>query len=231
MSKPDMLSPEWTPYVLSLLSEGEMFNGMPKVEGLKRILQKEVGPIVDMQPILGQCYALLDQKGKPFGYHATVGVRVSVKFGEGDIRTFCGVADKNPNNQNQSFNIHASACAETAALGRAYKQALNLVGVLTAEEIQGADKGLSIQVPDEVVTDAQLAAINTIAKKLKLNVCKIIAEHQKASGVKIISISSMPREFAAQIVQQLNGYQRKMDTIPAHLKQEKYDASWYQVEY
>jgi hypothetical protein len=41
----------------------------------------------------------------------------------------------------------------------------------------------------------------------------------------------MPREFAAQIVQQLNGYQRKMDTIPAHLKQEKYDASWYQVEY
>jgi len=231
MSRPDMLSPEWTPYVLSLLSEGELFNGMPKVEGLKRVLQKEVGPIVDMQPILGQCYALLDQKGKPFAYHATIGVRVSVKFGEGDVRTFCGVADKNPNNQNPGFNIYAAACAETAALGRAYKQALNLVGVLTAEEVMGADKGLSIQVPDEVVTDVQLAAINTIAKKLKLNVRKVIAEHQRAMGVKVVSISSMPREFAAQIVRQLNGYQQKMDTIPDDLKQDKYDSSWYPTEY
>lgn len=223
---PDMNSPEWTPWVLSHLNDNEKFNGNPTVGGLKRLVQKLVGPIVDMQSTLGQCYALY-REGKHVGFHANVAVRIGVKFdlySGSEVRYFSGVADKNPNNQGQDFNCHATACAETAAFGRAYKHALNLVGVLAAEEVQGSNQGLALESPDEVANDAQFAAMNTVGKKTNINIVKLIAQLSREEGVKFISLSNMPRNFAAYVVKVLNNYQRDLSSIPDDLM--GFDARW-----
>ena len=47
---PNMLSPEWHEYAMTLFTEDEMMNGHPLVTGLRRVAELVLGPMVFSGP-------------------------------------------------------------------------------------------------------------------------------------------------------------------------------------
>jgi len=48
---PDMLSPEWNDYVLTLFSDKELIDGNPLTAGLRRVAELLVGEIISSKPV------------------------------------------------------------------------------------------------------------------------------------------------------------------------------------
>lgn len=155
---PKITDPDWTEYVISLLTEKEKTKGYPTVNGLRRVTQIVKGAIVHITTDVLQCPT------------AENGLRsvVVVTVGFCDKSSFDGAAETNQQNTpDMTFRKHSVATAEGRAEGRALRKALCL-NTLTAEEM-----GPSVaNIPDdnEPITSGQRQSIIVFAGKLDTTV-------------------------------------------------------------
>lgn len=203
---PTYLDEGWTEYVLSQLKDSEKENGCPKVHGLRRIIEKVFGKvtssnvkIVATSPDFAACeYSLTVWDGlEEFHY------------------TAC--ADAGGHNLTDVFKKYPTAMAETRAEGRALRKIMRL-NVVSAEELTETNSlgDKVVDTDNEPINKHQIAIINTLAKRVNVNVAdactKILEREVKCASDIGVSVS------AQLIIKTLNTYQQDKDKIPEEIK-------------
>lgn len=209
----------WNDWVLSQFEQGEVLTTekgvAPTVPGLRRLAEKLVGEIIESETKVVNAPTELN------GYRATVVHKITFRVG-GYNRKFSGAADIGPQNTQSPYCDFPVATAETIAEGRALKRALKL-RAHSYEELSG---GMTAEIPQSTITlddididagvnSAQKAAINSLAKKLNVNVLKVLGDNPLSTA-----------EQAKQLIGSLNALQQKFEDIPDEVR--GYDKNWSQ---
>ncbi len=198
--KPDMRSPDWTKYVMSLFDKSELENSMPRVDALRRIAYQILGAFNSQTEVLQ--VPSPDNAGR-----ATVKVQLTFLTTEPRI-TIDGAADVFSGNTAKDFATHAVATAETRAEGRALRKALMLTRILSAEELQNADadepNGSDSRIVTSMITNLQI-----MADRLGLDPLKVAI----SLGNDIQVLEDLTQKQGLDIAKELGKYQRKEKEI------------------
>lgn len=195
---PRMCDPGWTDYVLSQLTDDEMSDKFPKTEGLRRLVTKLLGDIIESKSEL-VCSPNYDNV-----LSTVVSHKLTILTDEGSTKTFTGLADASPRNLDGDYDKYPSAVASTRALGRAVRDALQLKNIVVAEEISKAS-------PDDKVLSVQVVAIKNLSDKLGLNVMKVINFSNKIEMFK--RVEDLDRQTAQEVMRKLNELQQNTGNL------------------
>mgnify|MGYP001439986536 FL=1 len=206
--------PKWNDYVLSLFEENELFDKMPLTNGLRRVAELLMGRIV----FSGPSQVFPPQSGNEIGRSTVIW---KIQFEDGS--TFCDVADSWEGNTDDMFCVYSTATAATRAEGRALRKALRL-RVVAAEEVTKKDtakiaqdiskkKGLDVSSSEYdssgTMTGPQANFIDGKSKQLNVDAQKILKE-----VANVVNVSKTTKKQASDVIEKLNEYQQKKDTIP-----------------
>jgi hypothetical protein len=213
--EPAIHDPLWTQFVLSQLTDEEMFNGRPKVPGLRRLLYL-VGDVIENTADCVQPPCVAN------GFTSTVKATLVINWTKGmagDMyiqKVFTGLADVNDINTDKAFARFASSTCETRAEGRAIKKALN-IQVTTAEEM--TDVSADAYANGEI-TPTQRNFIDLKCRQNGINVLKFISSYKGQYP----SIDKVPSSVAGTMIKHLSELQQDRSRIPERIK--GYDPNW-----
>ena len=213
-SGPADSDPEWSEYLLDQLSDHELINGAPTVDGLRRITEKCFGEIIESRS------TIIEPPRSDNGLRCTIchTLVISKYRGMRTIRVD-GCVDVLHSKTPYPFKDHLVATADTRAEGKALRRALK-IRVITAEELQSESEE-EVLVSDEGINDQQILAINQLCKRLDVNVESLV-KTKSQSAEKINDMNSLE---ARLVISQLSEFQRKPATIEEH-KVAGYDENW-----
>lgn len=192
---PSMFSPEWHDYVMSQFIDEELINNQPTVDGLRRVAQDILGPIVD-------------QKVKVFtdGDDRATAIFKVIFDSIGTIRSFVGAANCIPKNMSENkYGIFAVAIAETRAEGRAYRKALGIRSI-------AAEEAADVTLQESFITKNQISTIQMLCSKIGLDSEKFIGDNYQ--GV----LEKCSYETATSMLMALSSYRGGKIQIPERLK-------------
>lgn len=177
-TEPDITDPEWTDFCIRQLTEDEQDEeGNPYVHGLRRILQKLMGPILLSSAHTVQAPRFIDGSGmmlQPATVEYTLRF-LNTRTPEGIepyVVEYADVADVYVGNTDAMYARHPSATAATKAEGRCYRKALGLKRIISSEESTSVpleEAGL-----DGLITPTQINFIDLQCRRLKIDVMKYI---------------------------------------------------------
>ena len=211
---PHPTDPKWNDYVLDQFEDNEMFDGRPLCAGLRRVSELLLGRIVSSRPT--QIFA--PDSGNEIGRATVIW---EVVFQDGSL--FSDVADAWEGNTDDAFQVFVTATAATRAEGRALRKALRLKTV-AAEEMTSKDtakiakdiskkKGLDVSSSEYdssgTTTGPQANFIDGKSKQLNVDAQKILKE-----VANVVIISKTTKKQASDVIEKLNEYQQKKNTIP-----------------
>lgn len=197
------IDPRWTDFILAQLEPSEKQDEHPRVDGLRRLVEKNVGPILSTELDI----KMVPNNGKNILENsATVVVKVVVlnKFLGHKPSVTMSVADANPNTCTGDFANHLTAIAETRAKGRCYREILRLQNTVSAEELQGS-KGDGLV----SITDNQINFIDKLCQKLNLSVKDMIYGIAKKNPERLKEkpiISKYSKEEGIFIIECVNNF-------------------------
>jgi hypothetical protein len=215
---PRMGSKEWNDYVIGLLAADEIVDGAPTVDGLRRVAQELLGPIVSSQSV----DVVANDRQTIVNYK----VEFLWTYNDGrldQIVTFGGVGDVTDENADFPYCKYRGPLAETRAEGRALKKALGLKRILTADEV---NPNLNTD-PKNKANSAQQAGIRNLCTVLEINIDKFINTFAKEAGEDTpLLIEDISFDFAIKCIQRLNAYQADVSNsiyqvIPDSIKETK----------
>ena len=221
--KPVVPSPkdiEWNDYVLGLLEDEEKISDNPTTDGLRRIFEIALDCTI-IESTSEVCQSPDPANGnRATVVHNLVYVLNDPKI-DGDFKkvTVNGAADVYWGNCDKIYRNHPVAVAETRAEGRALRRGLKLRKVVAAEElakevedIDGSNVGK--------ITNNQINFIDVLAKRLNINVTKLLeSENIESKNIYIIDHS-----HAVKVIRQLSTYQQNVDNIPENILD--YTSEW-----
>lgn len=206
---PSYNSPEWETYVLSQFKESELDGKHPKVNGLRRVAELLLGPIVFSGPSV--VFPATDQQ-----YSGRASCVFQLTFSpwlnglDNTARQFSAAADSYAGNTDDKYSIFPLAIAETRAEARALRRALKLNVVasdeLTDKVAQQPQAEVSKEIdwqPSEPVGSSQITILNTLCDRLNIDLDKFINSGEK----KYNNIKEITKETALKMIQRLNEYQ------------------------
>lgn len=202
---PEIHSSEWSDYVLSQMSDDEKQDGNPTVDGLRKVLQRLIGPIISSISVVNAS----PSQGNNF---ATVTHNITVLWNNSpmDVRTFSGAADASDKNCNMPFSNYPVAMAETRAEGRALRRALQLRTVC-AEELQDVKIVKEEENPSKINT-SQVGVIRMLAERLKIDLDLLTKTKYNSNNL------DMSYDNALELIALLNVYQQDSSKIPDEVK-------------
>jgi hypothetical protein len=214
----------WHEYVMSQFLESELENEHPTCDGLRRVTEKLIGPIVERHithviPLKG----FGDNDTGAVAVKVTVAPRNFVEF-ERQVIIEESIADINKQNTEIKFLIHPLATTESRAVARALRKILRLRKVIAAEETSDINeeklKELITWEPDDPISDEQVNAIDIICSRLNINVMQYINCGKRQYD----DIHSITKSKAAIIISHLNKIQQSVVDKPRTVG--NYDKNW-----
>lgn len=208
---PDHNSPGWTDFILSKLTDNEMFNGMPTVDGLRRMVETYVGRIIE-----GKTH-VVDAPRKENDNRATIVHTVVIIEHDTDERLeFDGAADAYSGNTEKYDNFPVSI-AETRAEGRAFRRALR-IHTIAAEEAEKTYTGPTYVTPatefsrEGKLSDAQIRTLDILcqlpigdsSRGMNINIKKVA---ESILDKPISSVKDISSEEGAVLVQKVSTFQ------------------------
>lgn len=209
--------PSWNDYVLSLFTEDELIHNNPTVDGLRRVAEDVLGPIISSET------EVLQIPHKDNDRRATVKVSLSIEYGERDIRTVDGVASVYWGNTDSPFRNYPVSTAETRAEGRALRRALRLRKILAAEEMgEVVDHDYSETDAREqgMITPQQIKFLGLMSQRLDINIQKFVNKFYS----EVNSITEISHADSLTLQKKLSEYQQDDSTISKDIK--GYNANW-----
>lgn len=230
----EMGTKEWEDYVFSLLSSNEVEekDGVkyPKAGGLRRLVQKLIGPIIKSGPVQ---VTQIDNESATVVYelhvmHNTINITNSNQYVREDdllssqLRIYSAAANVYRGNTPDVFAVHSVATAETRAEGRALKRALSL-STYTAEEMNNDKDVASVFTTkdkslESKIKSSQITAITTLCGRLGIDVHKFTSNEFPE---RLVFDDTLSHANAAKLMVALNKYQAKDSTslpIPEAIK-------------
>lgn len=200
-------SPEWSDYVMSLLTKDEVDpNGRPKCDGLRRIGN--------------QLFDIISSKTLDFSAvrdFAVVNWEIKFLSREvhiiGDdlpIKTVTGLASADEGNTSPPFNKFCAAMADVRAEARAWKRVL-LLATTVSEEMPDQDV---VETSTADSSSAQRKTVGIMMKNLKIDQEKFLKLHRKdiskSKGPKLV-FDNLNKSEVSKALTILNRYQSNND--------------------
>tara|TARA_R100000995_G_scaffold84716_2_gene64453 strand:+ start:180 stop:1082 length:903 start_codon:yes stop_codon:yes gene_type:complete len=220
--QPPMDSPDWADYVLSQFRSDEMDQGNPTCDGLRRVAESLVGPIV------GRKINIHQAPNKENYGTATVTSSVTILNNIPDHMLFGreiteeDAADVNRYNTQEPFHLHPTATATTRAEARALRKILRLKKVIAAEEFAGdaVDDFADAWRPSDPVQDEQINLLDIVCQRCDINVMEYIN-----SGERIYNtIYELDKNKAQTMIQHINKIQQGKAEKPHGVG--RYESNW-----
>lgn len=199
---PTMTSPHWNDYVLSKFTPEELFDGNPTVDGLRRVAELLIGPVVESKTKVVQAPGN-DNEGRATVV-ATVTFLKKIEDYEGPV-TYSGAADAYHGNIQPGFERYPVALAETRAEGRAYRKALRLRNI--AAEEAGVDMTPKTTDNSAIVSplnSAQQTMIKMLAKGKNINVEKLLKSLDELGSISYNDSKYLSENDGRVVIQALN---------------------------
>lgn len=224
---PDRTSAKWSDHVLSELAPDEKIDNYPKADGLKRLVQLFLGPIIE---------STTDLKNFPtFGADGhsqnTSTAVVTIKIADRElntITTFSAVADASCYSvQDEPFNHHLSAIAETRAEARVYRKALGLKNVVSVDELSKEKKsnlpstpvGTATPLDDkddkDMIQHTQKVWLKKECQSLDINLRTFV---NTGLGREVSELDKCTRNEARALGDSLSQFKKKKNDVPDTLK-------------
>lgn len=226
LDRPAFGSHLWSDYVMSRFHDDELENNCPTCDGLRRVVEELLGPIVSS----GINHSVAPDSSNRGTATVAVGIVLRVNKDEThpmneqeDIYAE-DIANCGAYNTDHPFSIHQSATAATRAEGRALRKLLRLKKVVAAEELAEETNVDFEEVfnPSRPITDEQINVIDLLCKRLNVDVLRYIS----AGKFTYDKIENVPYEKAAKVIQHLNAVQRGKKDFPEIFKNYPYDNGW-----
>ena len=204
--RPHEYDPGWSEYILDNMSDSELIQGAPTVDGLRRATEKCFGEILQSKSEIVEVPTRQNNK-------CTIKHSLTIrKYSTDSIIEVDGCVDVLYDKIPYPFNTHLVATADTRAEGKALRRALK-IRVVTAEELQNQDED-DVMASEEGMNDQQILALNQMCKRLNISVVKFVKSQY--NEVKVINdVSNME---ARDLIGQLSGFQRKPKAIEKKIK-------------
>jgi hypothetical protein len=209
-SIPDRTDPEWTEYVLAQLTDKEKEKDYPKADGLRRLVEKLIGPI-------NKIYTTVIQPPQKDNF-MTATIKTTVELADGSSYDAC--TDVQKEHLQHPFDKHISAIAETRAEGRAYRKILRLQNIVTQEEMV-TESG---QRDQNKMSTMQIAFIDLMCNNTRLNINVRKIFDSNFADKKLDNIKNYSNEDVAKICSILSEYQADLSKIPADIR--GYKPTW-----
>lgn len=199
----DMYEPEWTERVMSMLTDKEKVDGkLPRVNGLRRIAQKILGPIVSNKVLEVAPSTNAEQRST-----VVVEIMLHNKFLD-EIVVQGGVAECNQLN-GKGFEIHASSVSQSKAEAVALRKLLCL-DIVTFEEMGGTenktdDAPIDMDSENETLSNSQRILIETLCGRVGVALNKVFNDKMT------------PKE-AKELIGKLNEWQQSEQGAPEELR-------------
>ena len=231
--------PEWTEYVLKELTDDEKIKDKnnptkeyPTTDGLRRLVEKFVGPIVKSNTLVVQTPSPENER------RATVVVHISVlpnHINYDDLLEYSGASDVYVTNSTAPFSQHPVATSETKSEGRAYKRALK-IKVSTYEEMDLALGSPTesmffahMNTDNEFIKSDQINFLDMLCGRLDINVQKFIKHHLPKFNA---SLSKLPYDDSCKLLATLQKYQGEgKNTVDIENEIKGYDSNWQDTWY
>jgi hypothetical protein len=204
---PCMADEDWDEYVFGHFSENEIFNNNPTVHGLRRIVEKLIGEIVEMRTHIIHAPTMNDRSAS-----ATVDIVIMDK---NTAKCFSGAADATDYNLVAPYNKYLTAMAETRAEGRALRKALRIKAI-AAEELEEVPPQQMTQTQDndkEFITQNQINFMNLMCQRLNINIVQFI----KSRYSECSNIRQLLHTQSLETQKVLSEYQQDKDKIPPEI--------------
>ena len=204
---PAPFEPEWDDYVLSHFQPDEFFNNNPTVDGLRRVAERLVGPIMQSNTQVTSAPSMTNP-------YATVIVEIAFSTEDG-LKRFSGAADASDNNVNPPYNKFLTAMAETRAEGRALRRALKLKVVAAEELADMPEPQIVAPIADktDLITANQINFLDLICRRININVQKLVNKQHSS----VNNINMLTHTESLEIQKILSTYQHSPTTIPDEL--------------
>lgn len=211
---PDIHSPEWTSYVMSLLRDDEKEGQSPKCDGLRRVFEIVIGPILE-------CTTQINQIPYPENGNRATAV-VTIKYlnnrnNLGYAHVVSDAADVCMLNTRPPFCNYPTATATTIAEGRCLRKIMRL-NVILREEVKDAQTLEQTQAVIEASeeqrpsNDNQRNTIKRLAERNKINFTNMIKDLYNTT------IDLLSYKEAQEVFHKLNNYQRGEEAVPEEYK-------------
>lgn len=198
---PSYIDPEWTDYVIGQLDESEFWEGVPKLDGLRRMVEKLISPIVrvsvDIKPVISTNTAIIAI--------ATVLLRNGEEFS--------AASDATPSSAPEGFRNRLTALADSRAKSKVYREILRLKNISTTEEVNH-----SVDTDEhEPIVGSQTILINNLIKDIsnlhskRVSISKLIKELFPSQNG---DINMLKYSEAGKIVQKLSNFKAKREEVP-----------------
>jgi hypothetical protein len=203
-SDPTPTMPEWATFVMGQFADDELEGENPKVDGLRRVAEKLIGPILEEGCDLISP-PTIENQGR-----ACVKAWVLFKTTQGRKR-FEGLADVYEGNCAEEYARFPTSVAESRARGRCFRAALKLRRVVAAEEMSGPTQMTGAQGCD-TINKGQVSVIQIMADRLRVSLPALL-NHLEIGKT---DLSTLTGTEALLVVKNLNSLQ---DTghVPASL--------------
>jgi hypothetical protein len=217
--EPKINDPDWTSWVLGQFEQNELDEGLPKVNGLRRMARKLIGPIIKSKSDTKQCPTIENEQRATVEYTIVILNKYLLEDDEEPhIIEFTDVADAYKGNiKGLEYARFPTANASTRAEVRVLRKLLNL-SVVASEEI--SDQPLEEAGFSNRITESQITKIDIKCHQLNIDVMKFI----NMGKTKYNKIEDIPQITAVKMFGLINEYQQEVKPIPESIK--GYSPSW-----
>jgi len=191
----------WTDYVISQLEEEEIWSGIPRIDGLRRLVEKLICPIVEVRSHISSIVS----------EYPTIVCTSRIVLANG--RAYEASADAHSTSVANEYRNRLTAVAENRALSRVYRMALRLGNIVSDADVSSMND-LSSQEP---IIPSQINIINKLLPSCENVSLPKLIEYILGPNKKL---ESLRFSEAAKIIQALSDYKNKRSDIPEELKGE-----------
>ena len=203
---PSMDSIGWADYVMSKFESDELEQGNPTCDGLRRVTESLIGPIVSRKVNVIQA-----PNKENFGT-ATVTCAVAVLNNIPDHLLYNvtiseeDAADVNKFNTQKPYYLHATATAATRAEARALRKILRLKKVVAVEELSGEMEEDFIDAwrPSDPVQEEQVSLLDIVCQRCDVDVMEYVNSGENDYK----TIYELDRDKAQSMIQHINKIQQ-----------------------
>lgn len=211
-STPGFGDPEWSDYVMQQFKENELFDGFPKVNGLRRVTHVVLGPILESHSDLIQAPQVVSNTGERSAAISRHCVTVKTPYGimkYGDIGEAKGTGQE-PTLQGKfaAFEISISA---TRAEARTLRKLLHLNTVAHEERMDVDSNAFDNQ--NTTISASQIKTIEKFCKELDVDIFRFI----NMSRNKYKQIKDVPQDRAAKMIEALQSW-KASNKVPDKVK-------------
>ena len=222
-SIPSMDSTEWADYVMGHFRLDEMDNGNPTCDGLRRVAEAVVGPIVSREISVQQT-----PNKENYGTSTVVcTIQVINNIPDhilyGMTVTESDAADVNKYNTAEPYHLHPTATAATRAEARALRKILRLRKVIAAEELAGESSSedyVDAWRPSDPITEEQINLLDVVCQRCDIDLMQYINSGESAYA----TVYELSKDKATSIIQHINKIQQGKVEAPPNVG--SYDANW-----